>query len=192
MATARARHRFTVDEYEEMIRSGILREDDRVELIHGEILEKTPVGDLHAACVNRSNRLLSRMVGDAAIVSIQNPIRLADSEPEPDIALLRPRDDFYASGRPTARDVLLVIEVSDTTLDFDRDVKGPLYADAGIGEYWIVNLNDHVIEVYRGPTGERSYSQSQRATAADILTPVSLPELRISVAEILPEKGKDS
>src|SRR4051794_17446086 len=100
-------HRFSVDDYEQMIEFGILTENDRVELIRGEIIDKMPIGDPHIASVNRLNRLLNRRVGDLAIVSVQNPIRLADSEPEPDVALLQPREDFYASGKPRPADVLL-------------------------------------------------------------------------------------
>src|SRR4051812_32731465 len=118
----RTHHRFSVEEYERMTELGILTENDRVELIRGEILEKMTIGDRHAACVYRLSELLFLAVARAAIVGVQNPIRLADSEPEPDVTLLRRRADFYASGKPTPADVVLLTEVADTTLDFDRDV----------------------------------------------------------------------
>lgn len=185
MSVTLVHHRFSVDEYEAMIRRGILSEDDRVELIRGEIIEKMPIGDEHSASVKKLNRILSGLVGDRAIVSVQDPIRLEDSEPEPDIALLRPRSDFYASGKPQASDVLLLIEVADTSLEFDRTVKRPLYAQAGIQELWIVNLADRSVEIYRQPkpTGEfqfvRILTPGQRADVQ------AIPGLAIDVDAIV-------
>ncbi len=161
MPLTRVHHRFSVDDYEQMIERGILTENDRVELIRGEIIDKMSIGDQHAACVKRTNRLFARRVGDLAIVSVQDPIRLTDSEPEPDVALLRPREDYYASGKPLAADVLLAIEVSDSSLEYDRDVKRLLYAEAGIAEYWIVNLTDGCLEVYRRPQSDSTYGDVQ-------------------------------
>src|SRR5689334_7852246 len=124
MSGSVAQHRFTVDDYTRMADAGILSEDDRVELIEGAVVEMSPFRRLHAACVDRLNAWLNRLLGASAIVRVQSPIRLSDySEPQPDIALLRPRADFYASGHPGPRDVLLVIEVADTSLDYDRGVK---------------------------------------------------------------------
>lgn len=118
---------FDAGEYHRMVEAGILREDDRVELIEGEILEMSPIESRHAGCVNRLNKLLVQKVGDATIVHIQNPVRLPNgSEPEPDLALLRLREDFYAEALPTPEDILLLIEVSDTTLEYDCEVKLPL------------------------------------------------------------------
>jgi Uma2 family endonuclease len=179
------RHRFTVDDYQEMIAHGILTENDRVELIRGEIIDKMSIGDQHAACVDRLNRLLNRTVGDLAIVRIQNPIRLTDSEPEPDVALLGPRDDFYASGTPRPADTLLVIEVVDTTLDFDRAVKLPLYAENGLPEYWIVNLNDSCLEVYRQPRADGIYQDVQTLQRGQTTDLVSLPGCMVAVDQIL-------
>src|SRR3954451_2047015 len=113
--------RYSVDDYEEMIRLGVLTENDRVELIRGEIVAKMPIGRRHLFSVNRLNRIFNRRLGEAAIVSIQNPIVLPDSEPEADVTLLRPRADEYASGKPRPGDVLLLVEVSDSTLNYDRD-----------------------------------------------------------------------
>jgi Uma2 family endonuclease len=185
MSQTRVHHRFSVDEYEQMTELGILTENDRVELIRGEILEKMTIGDRHAACTIRLNQLLSLAVAGRALVSIQNPIRLADSEPEPDVALLTPRPDFYASGKPRPADVLLIVEVADTTLEFDRDVKRPMYAEAGIGEYWIVNLVDDCLEVHRQPQPDGTYRDVQtlrRGQQADV---AALPGLLVAVDDML-------
>jgi Uma2 family endonuclease len=144
-------YRLSVRDYELMIKEGILTENDQVELIRGEILKKMAIGDPHTACVKRMNRLFGARLAPHALLSIQDPIVLATSEPEPDVALLKLRSDCYATGKPTAADVLLLIEVADTSLDYDRSVKRPLYAEAGITEYWIANLLDQVIEVHRLP-----------------------------------------
>jgi Uma2 family endonuclease len=185
MPLTRVHHRFSVDDYEQMIERGILTENDRVELIRGEILDKMSIGDRHCACVKRLNQFLSMATAGRALVSVQDPIRLADSEPEPDVALLLPRADFYASGKPRPADVLLVVEVADTTLDFDREAKRPLYAEAGIAEYWIVNLNDDCLEVHRRPQPDGSYGDVQtlrRGQQADV---AALPGLLLAVDDLL-------
>ncbi|MEK7702599.1 MAG: Uma2 family endonuclease [Nitrospirota bacterium] len=145
---------FTSDEYHRMGEAGILSEDDRVELIEGEIIQMSPIGKHHASCVNRLNRILNMELGALAIISVQNPIRIGNfSEPQPDIVLLKPRTDFYAEQAPTAEDVLLLIEVADTSIEYDRTVKIPLYAAANISEVWIVNLQEGQVEVYSEPAG---------------------------------------
>jgi hypothetical protein len=175
----RIRHRFQVADYERMVAEGILNEEDRCELIRGEIVEKMTIGDRHAACVKRLNQILSRLAGERAIVSVQDPIRLADSVPEPDIALLRPRADFYAEGKPGPDEVLLVIEVADASLAYDRAVKVPLYAENGIVECWLVDLNDKSVEVHRRPSGE-SYSEVQTIDRRGVLElPEGLGTIRI-------------
>jgi len=184
MSMVRSHLRFSVARYEQMIDSGILTENDPVELIRGEIVEKMPIGDEHVACVNRLNRLFMRRLGDKAIVSIQNPIRLVDSEPEPDVALLAPRDDDYASGKPRPADVFLVVEVADTTLDYDRDIKLPLYAENDIVEYWIVNLLDRCLEVYRQPQPDGSYRDAHTLRAGDQVAVQSLPGPTFAVADV--------
>ena len=127
------RRTFNVEEYHRMLDAGIITEDDRVELIEGEILMMSPIGSWHAACVNRLDALLHRLFGESVIISVQNPIRLSDfSEPQPDLAVLRARQDYYAQTHPTSNDILLLIEVADQSLEFDRDVKVPLYAKAAI------------------------------------------------------------
>src|ERR1043165_4040767 len=149
-----ARHFFTVAEFERMGEAGIFARDARLELLEGEIVEMSPIGSSHAGCVKFLGRFLHTSVSDRALVSTQNPIKLDDySEPQPDVALLRLRDDFYRHAHPKLVDVLLVIEVADTTVDYDRLVKVPLYAKAGIREVWLVNLPEEKIELYAEPSG---------------------------------------
>ncbi|HJQ30979.1 MAG TPA: Uma2 family endonuclease [Pyrinomonadaceae bacterium] len=152
MAAALDKYSFTAEEFERMGEAGILRQDARLELIEGEIFEMSPIGSSHAACVNFLSRLLNRLFGDAYIVATQNPIRLDDfSEPQPDVALLRWRDDYYRGAHPQPDDVLLVIEAADTTVVTDRKTKMPLYARAGIPEAWLVNIPEEQVEVYSDP-----------------------------------------
>jgi len=177
------RRRFTVHDYHRMGEAGILHEDDRVELIEGEIVEMAAIGTRHFACVNQLNRLLVRGVGDAAIVSVQNPVRLDEhTEPQPDLTVLRVRD--YRDSLPMPEDVLLLIEVSDTTLTYDRGVKLPLYARAGIREVWIVDLPGEVIERNTDPSAD-SYRTSKRARRGEKIESTTLPELSLSVAAVL-------
>lgn len=179
------RRRFTVHEYHRMAEAGILHEDDRVGLIEGEIVEMTPIGSRHFACVNRLNKLLIQQVGDSAVVHVQNPVRLADlSEPEPAIALLRLREDFYAEKYPTPEDVLLLIEVSDTSLRYDQEIKLPLYARAGVREVWIVDLSGEAVERHTEPAGD-GYRLVRRAYRGETLESVALPALALSVDAVL-------
>jgi Uma2 family endonuclease len=178
-------HRFSVTLYEKMIDDGILEEDDRVELIRGEIVAKTPIGKQHAASVKRLNRLFSSLLGAQAVVSVQDPIKFADSEPEPDIALLVPKGDYYASDIPAPADVLLIVEVADTSLEYDREVKGGLYAEAGIAEYWIVNLVDACVEVYRQPRADWTYADVRTLRPGDTIQLVAIPGVEVAVAEII-------
>jgi Uma2 family endonuclease len=165
--------------------AGILSEDDRVELIEGELVEMTPIGSRHAACVKRLNQLLSQQVGQHALVSVQDPIRLGErSEPEPDLAVLRPRADFYASAHPGAEDALLIVEVAEASLDYDRAVKLPLYARFGIPEVWLVDLVGERIEVYRHPTPQ-GYQEAQRLRRGERASSQSVSGLELAVDEIL-------
>jgi Uma2 family endonuclease len=176
---------FTVDEYHRMSEAGILTDADRVELIEGEIIKMSPIGKQHAACVNRLNSILNRKAGDAAIISVQNPVRLDDySEPQPDVALLRPREDFYSRELPGAEDVLLIIEVADTSVEYDRSVKLPLYAKANISETWLANIKEDRIEAYSQPDNG-IYQNARLIKRGETLTPESLPDLSITVEEIL-------
>ncbi len=179
------RHRFSVDTYEEMINRGILHEDDRVELIRGEIINKMPIGDLHAASVKRLNRTLGKALGDRVLIGVQDPIRLDDSEPEPDISLLVPRDDFYRAGKPRPADIILLIEVSDTSLDFDREVKRPLYAEAGIRELWIVKLEEDCLEVHRDPTPAGEYRDISILRRGQEVEIAAFPGIKFAVADLL-------
>ena len=176
---------FTVDDYMRMLEAGILTEDDRVELIAGEIIKMSPIGDLQAACVIRLTTLFTRLVGVAALVSVQNPVRLNDySEPQPDLALLKSRKDYYAQAKPTPADVLLIVEVADSSIDYDRRVKMPLYARALIPVVWLVDLNAEAIEVYSQPANG-AYQVLQTAHRGDRLTLASLPDLVIMADDIL-------
>src|SRR3989442_14089199 len=140
---------FNVDEFYRMAEVGLLSEDDRVELIEGEIIEMSPIGSTHGGTVNRFSAFFNRKLGDITIVSVQKPVRIDDfSEPQPDIALLKPRKDFYSKSHPTPGDVLVIIVVADTSLECDRHVKLPLYARAGIPEAWLMVLRNDTIEVY--------------------------------------------
>ena len=152
-----ARRLFTVKEYHRMAEAGILHEDDRIELIHGEIIQMRrkaapPIENIHSAIIRRLIALLSPRVAPQAIIDVQNPVRIGEySEPEPDITVLPFREDYYASTGVTPSDVLLLIEVSDTTLRQDRAIKLPLYASAGIAEVWIIDVGQQQLEVYQHP-----------------------------------------
>ncbi len=187
MSAQPQRRLFTATEYYSMLDSGILLEDDRVELVAGEIVRMPPVGSPHAAPVKRLNRLLSLQLRDRAIVSVQDPIHLDDhSEPEPDLAVLRPREDFYAAAHPRPEDVLLLVEVSDTSVDYDHQVKLPLYAAHAITEVWLVNVPRQRLEIYRDPDPASGvYRRELRRRRGETLSPQAFPELRIDVASLL-------
>jgi Uma2 family endonuclease len=185
VAESLVRHRFSVDDYYRIAEAGILNEDSRVELIEGEIVEMTAVGARHAACVMRLNHLLAARAAGRAIVNVQNPVRLsAFSEPQPDLALLRPRDDFYARAHPGPQDVLLVIEVAETSSATDRGVKAPLYAGAGIAEMWLVDLNQGVVEAFRDPS-PGGYRRVLPYHRGEVLSPEALADVKLEIHEIL-------
>ncbi len=187
MAATFERRRFSVSDYAKMLESGILDEDDRVELIDGEVRRMSPIVSRHVAIVNRLTRLLVRMVGDTAIVSIQNPIPLNDyTEPQPDVTVVRWRSDFYEQLKAQPEDVLLLIEVADSSLQYDRQEKLPRYAAAGIPEVWIVDIDENrqVIEQYAAPQGGL-YSIPQIHAVGEVIVSVSLPDvIRLPVAEV--------
>ncbi len=176
--------RFTVEDYHRMAEVGILGEDDRVELIEGELVMSSPISSRHAACVKRLNALFSTALQGRAIVGVQDPLRLGEhSEPEPDLMLLRPRADFYRDAHPGPEDVYLVVEVSETSLAYDREVKLPLYARFGVPEVWLVNLVEDRLEVYRAP---RSGSYTHKAVYTQgRVAPQAFPDLDLDVAAIL-------
>ena len=177
--------KLTADQYQRMGEVGILCEDDRVELLEGELYEMAPIGDWHSAGTDGLNRRLDRGIGERGIVRVQGSFRLApDAEPQPDILVLRFRPDFYRSAPPGPKDVLLLVEIADTTLAYDRDFKLPLYARAGIPEVWIVNRAAMRIEVYRGPEGD-SYQSIVMVGRSDAVVPLAFPDLSIPVAAIV-------
>ena len=179
------KHRFTVADYHRMAEVGILSESDRVELVEGEVVGMSPIGSSHAGCVNRLVRVLSKLAEGRALLGVQNPLGLSDfSEPQPDVVLLRPRADDYAESHPDPTDVLLLIEVADTSLEYDRDVKVPVYARAGIPEVWLLDLNQGCVEVYREPS-PNGYRQTTNAWQDETLRPVSLPEISVRVDDLL-------
>ena len=185
MAIQLSKRLFTVEEFHRMAQAGILTEDDRVELLEGEILAMSPIGTRHAACMKRLIRLFDRSVGDGAIVAAQDPIQLAEhSEPQPDLAVLTPRDDFYSHAHPGPSDILLLIEVAETSAETDRDVKLPLYARSGILEVWLVNLADEGVEIYRQPSPV-GYRERRTVQRGDHLTPQALPGVDLAVADVL-------
>jgi Uma2 family endonuclease len=179
-------YRFSVRDYHQMGKAGVLEPDLNVELLNGHIYEMAPIGSQHAACVDRLNRLFMRAVADRAIVRVQNPIVLPpDSEPEPNVALLKPRDDDYASRHPRPEDVLLVIEVADASLSFDQEVKVPLYAQAGIPEVWVVALDEDRVHAYQMPTSG-SYREHTIYERGDEMTlPLKAARTVLAVDDVL-------
>jgi hypothetical protein len=179
------RRSFTVEEYHRMVQAGILGEDDRVELLEGEIVEMAPIGSRHASCVDRLTHLLVRQLAEKAIIRVQNPVRLGErSEPQPDLALLRPRPDFYAKAHPGPGDILLLVEVAEATIGVDREVKLPLFARAGVPEVWLVDLSGECIEVYRKPTPQ-GYQEVRQVRRGERVAPQAFPDLGLAGEEIL-------
>lgn len=185
MDVAVTRRRFTVHDYHRMGEAGILSPTDRVELIDGEIVTKMAIGPRHGASVDRANRALTTTVGTSAIVRVQGSVRLdLFNEPEPDIVLLRPRADFYASAHPGPADILLVIEFAESSIDYDRDIKSHVYAKARVPEYWLVDLNEDVVHVHTGPTNAvyRSVITCRRGQS---IAPRVLPSCAIATFDLL-------
>lgn len=181
------RRLFSADEYYKMAEIGVLHEGDHIELIEGEILEMSPIGTPHISCVMRLNYLFNKYLSDKALVSAQNPVQLGShSEPEPDIVLLKPREDFYETQKPKPADVLLLIEVSDFTLEYDRETKLPLYGKHGVKEVWIVNLPERQIEVYREPF-PKGFREMRLYDAAQSVSPLAFPTIKLPVKKTLGE-----
>ena len=175
-------HRFTAAEYHEMARLGILMPDEKVELIDGRIIKMAAIGTPHFNCVNRLTHLFVEQFGTQATASVQNAVHLSNhSEPEPDLALLHRRETYERLPRPD--DIFLLVEVADTTLEDDRTTKMPLYARSGIRECWLVNLQDHVVEVYRKPKGR--YAEMIRHEPGSSLRVAAFPETELPVDAIL-------
>ncbi|HEX2174118.1 MAG TPA: Uma2 family endonuclease [Dehalococcoidia bacterium] len=185
MAILLTTHRFTVADYHRMVEARILDEDDRVELIEGEIVDMSPIGRKHAVCVARLTDVFGERLRRRAVVWPQNPIRLDEhTEPQPDLALLRWRSDYYAERDPTPADVLLLIEVCDTSLAVDRDLKALLYARAGIPEVWVLDLNGRDVIVFRDPA-PAGYRSIDTYRGGDRLSPGSFPDLSFTADQIL-------
>jgi Uma2 family endonuclease len=190
VSVASSLRRFTVNDYYRMLEAGILHEDDPVELIRGEIRTMSPKGPRHASGSTRANRYFTQLLGDQAIIRIQDPIHLDDfSEPEPDVVLAVVADDEYDYHHPTPEEIYLVLEVSDSSLDSDRDEKSKLYAQSGIQQYCILNVRDRELEDYRNPHAN-DYRSKQIYSADQSFSLVAFPDIRVEVAALLPQSGK--
>ena len=185
MAIQNPKRLISIDEYHRMAADGLFSEDDRVELIEGEIVEMTPIGDRHALGVLRLNLFFHRGFLNRGLISPQNPLRFGGwSEPQPDVAVLAWRDDLYAYAAPASQDVLLLVEVADSTIGYDRKIKMPLYAKHGIGESWILNLAEDVLEIYRQPS-TTGYRKIQRLRRGDSIAMEAFPDVVFSVSDLL-------
>ena len=181
------RYRFTVDEFARMGEAGIFTEDDRVELIDGEVREMTPIGSPHAGIVNRLTELLVARLAGRANVIVQNPIRLnRHTEPQPDLVVARRRDDFYADRHPEPGDVLLVIEVADSSLRYDRTEKTPRYGRAGVPETWLVDVEARTVTAYTEP-GPQGYARQQVRRPGERLTAAGVPDFELAVDGVFGE-----
>ena len=176
---------FTVQEYHLMSEAGVFANHERVELIEGEIIQMAAIGTRHASCVKRLNRRFSVIPEEIAILGVQDPIQLTErTEPQPDVVLLQPRADYYETAHPIPSEVLLLVEVSDSTVNFDRDVKVPNYARSGIQEVWLWDLEANCLEVYREPTAN-GYTSIQKFERGEIVSPLAFPNFQVSVNLIL-------
>ena len=184
MAAEFTKKLFTVDEYYSMAKAGIIGPEERVELVEGEIIEMSPIGHPHGVRVVRGSTLLIEAFGRKAVVSTQGSLRLnRKTELQPDFVVFEPRPDFYAARRPTPADVLLVVEVAQTSLSYDQNVKIPLYAKAGIPEVWTQDMKKDVLLVYRDPHGD-NYATCLELGRNDSLSPIAFPEIRFSVDDL--------
>jgi Uma2 family endonuclease len=176
---------FTRTEYHRMAETGVLAPDEQVELLDGRIVRMAPVGPFHGGTTDFLAAALARSIGARAIIRVQGPVALSKkSEPQPDVALLRPRPDFYRSAHPQPEDVLLLIEVAESSLDMDLNLKARLYAQAGISEYWVVDLGGRRIVLHRGPSSD-GYTDVSDAHGTARVSPAAFPEVSLSVAECL-------
>jgi Uma2 family endonuclease len=184
MSMPATRHRFTLDDWHQMIEAGVLRKDQRLELLDGEIYDMAPIGPSHQGVVNFLTRFWVTRLGTRAVVSVQGPVTAPPrSEPQADLALLRDRQDFYRTAHSQPRDVFLVIEVAESSLDYDH-AKLRFYARAGMSEVWIVNLPDDGIEVYRDPSGE-SYVERRVVRRGERLACLAFPDVTLAADDIL-------
>ena len=184
-SVAFARHQFTVADYHCMLETGVLNEDSRVELLNGEIIKMSPIGSRHSANVKRLNRLLGKQLDPDIIIGIQDPIRLDNyTEPQPDVSVLKPQADLYEGTHPQPSDVLLVIEVADSTIDIDREIKLPAYARSGIAEVWLIDLNKNRIEVHANPHNG-IYQEVRLVQRGQQVISKMLPQLTVNADDIL-------
>ena len=181
MGVVAERKRFTVDEYHKLGKAGVLAADEQIELVDGELIRMAPIGSVHAGIVGRLVAALQPSTREGSVLWVQSPISFPPaSEPQPDLALLKSRDDDYLNSLPTAADVLLVIEVADTTLAYDRDVKIPLYARQGIPEAWLIDIGARRLEMHRDP-GPEGYGALLRPARDASVSPAALPHVRIDL-----------
>ena len=179
------RLRFTVDEYYKMIELGMLKDYEKAEIIEGELIQKMPIGKKHSAVVEKLNEVLRDRLGKSVSLRNQQPVRFGYyNEPEPDLAVIKRREDFYSETKPTPKDVLLLIEVSDATLKYDRDTKLTLYAEAEISEVWIVNLPNDIVEIHENPS-VGIYQLTKIFKRGEQIESGVLPDLKLEVNEIL-------
>lgn len=185
MAVSPVKRLFTAAECYTMLRAGILREDDRVELIEGELLHMEPAISRHAGTVKLLLQILSRSLGDNALLGVHDPIHLNDfSEPQPDLSVLQPRGDKYRRSHPGPGDVFLLIEVADTSTGHDRTLKVPLYGRCGVPECWLLDLPGGLLDVHRDPTPD-GYRTRHRLRAGDMVSPLAFPDLVLDVATLI-------
>ncbi len=179
------KRRFSVREFHQLMEAGILHEDDRVELIHGEIIQMSPIGPKHAGNIDRIVRKLTFLFEESAIIRSQNPIQLDEfSEPEPDISVVKPRHDFYTNSHPKPEEIRLIIELSESSLEYDQEIKLPLYAAAGIPEYWIIDLRTSRIIVFTEPSeaqylNVKTFQANEKVDTPGLPKPLAVRELLI-------------
>jgi Uma2 family endonuclease len=185
--------RFTIAEYDRLAELGFLSEDDRVELIRGEIIPMVSKGKPHSVCETRLERELFKLVGERATLRGQQPIIIPDySEPEPDRVIVKNRPDDYLSNHPTPDDILLLIEIADSSLKYDQEVKLPLYAEAGIADYWIFNLVENHLECYSEPLhdfqGKFGYRRKLIYLSNELVYLPCFPDLVLDLSKVFPQK----
>lgn len=178
-------HKLTVEAYHRMGAAGVFAPDARSELIRGEVVDMAPIGTKHASVVRRLNQRLSTAAGARGLVAVRDPIQLdTRSEPQPDLALLAPRADFYSDRHPLPADVLLIIEVADTTLRYDREVKMPLYAEAGVREAWLVDVEARSVTIHRDPAAAAGYRSTREALPGETVTLAADPAIAVSLTDL--------
>jgi Uma2 family endonuclease len=185
MSVQISRHRFSVDDYYRMVDAGILCERDRIELIDGEVVTISSPGPRHSACVTRTTRAFFARVGETALVRVQDPVRLnRHNQPQPDLSIVRPRTDFYEAGHPGPTDILLIIEVADSSLDYDRVVKARIYGESGVPEYWVVDVIGESLWRHT-ELRDGSYRSIRECRRGEGIAPELLPDVLIAVEDLI-------